>query len=63
METTHPVAGGNCSNVFSGRQFLVNDVAQTCNGQNWSSVPPARNGGYCVELTPGERWDAAFTVW
>ncbi len=63
LETSHPVAGGNCSNVFSGRQFLLNDTAQTCNGQNWSSVPPPRNGGYCVELTPGERWDAAFTVW
>lgn len=63
LETTHAVAGGNCSNLFNGRQLQVNDVTQTCNGQNWSSVPAPRNGGYCIELSAGERWDAAFALW
>jgi len=60
-ETTDPVAGGNCSNVQSPRQFQINDVTKTCNGQNWT--PPApRNGGYCVELSSGNWSSAAFTV-
>lgn len=63
LETTHAVAGGNCSNLFNGRQLQVNDVTQTCNGQNWSSVPAPRNGGYCIELSPGDRWDASFALW
>ncbi len=62
-ETTEPVAGGNCSNVASGRTFQVNGVSKTCNGQNWSSVPAARNGGYCVQLSSGNWSTAAFTVW
>jgi len=61
-ETTHAVMGGNCSNVTSPRQLTLNGVAETCNGQNWSSVPAARNGGYCIALAPGQRQDAAFTV-
>jgi hypothetical protein len=62
-ETTHALAGGNCSNLFNGRTLQVNGVTETCNGQNWSSVPAARNGGYCVALTAGERSDAAFALW
>lgn len=62
-ETLEPVAGGNCSNVASGRTFEINGVSKVCNGQNWSSVPPPRNGGYCVQLSPGNWSSAAFTVW
>ena len=62
-ETTDPVAGGNCSNLASGRTFQINGVSKTCNGQNWSSVPAARNGGYCVQLGAGNWSSAAFTVW
>jgi len=61
-ETTDPVAGGNCSNVANGRTFQINGVSKTCNGQNWSSVPAARNGGYCVQLGTGNWSSAAFTV-
>jgi len=63
METTHALAGGNCSNVTSPRTLQVNGVTETCNGQNWSSVPAARNGGYCVALPAGQTSSAAFALW
>jgi hypothetical protein len=62
-ETTQPVTGGNCGNFASGRQLLVNGTPQVCNGSNWSSVPAPRNGGYCVQATPGNFAWAFYTVW
>jgi len=62
-QTTHAVAGGNCGNLSAGRQFLVNGTAVVCNGANWSVVPPARNGGYCIQTTPGDYAWASYTLW
>lgn len=62
-EVTQPVVGGNCGNFAAGRQLLVNGVPMVCNGANWASVPATRNGGYCVQATPGN-WAWAFvTLW
>ncbi|HVZ31270.1 MAG TPA: hypothetical protein VG963_02535, partial [Polyangiaceae bacterium] len=61
-ETTHPVAGGNCGNFSGGRTLSVNGTVMPCNNQNWSFLPPARNGGYCVSTTPGNQPWAFFTL-
>ena len=52
-QTTSPVHGGNCGNFVSPRNLRVNGVLETCNNLNWSSIPAARNGGYCVQTTAG----------
>ena len=62
LETTHPINGGNCGNLASGRQFFLNGVQKVCNFQNWWTVPQPENGGYCVEVTPGDYAWAYFTV-
>jgi hypothetical protein len=62
-ETTSVLRGGNCGNFVSPRKLYVNGVAMTCNWANWASVPPAKNGGYCVYTTSGNNSWAAFTVW
>jgi hypothetical protein len=54
LQTTQAVHGGNCGNFQSPRSLSVNGVTETCNNQNWSSVPPRRNGGYCVNVTAGQ---------
>lgn len=62
-QTTSPVHGGNCGNFVSPRTLSVNGVQETCNNLNWSSIPPARNGGYCVQTTAGNYSWAFFTLW
>jgi len=62
-ETTQPLTGGNCGNMAAGRQLLVNGTAQVCNGANWATPPAPRNGGYCVQATPGNYAWAFFTLW
>lgn len=62
-ETTQAVVGGNCGNFASGRQLLVNGTPMTCNGQNWTSLPAAENGGYCITTTSGDYDWAFFTLW
>lgn len=61
LETTQPIAGGNCGNFAPGRQLLVNGVAMTCNYMNWPTLPEPRNGGYCIQTTPGD-YDWAYTA-
>lgn len=63
FETTSPIAGGNCGNFASPRTLSVNGVTETCNNQNWSSVPAKRNGGYCIQTTAGNYPWAYFAVW
>jgi len=62
-ESTVPIRGGNCGNFVSPRKLFVNGVAMTCNWANWSSLPPAKNGGYCVYTTSGNNSWAAFSTW
>ena len=62
-ETTQPVAGGNCGNFSGGRTLSVNGVVKTCNNQPWTPVPTPRNGGYCIQATPGQFSYAYMTLW
>jgi hypothetical protein len=61
-QTTSVLHGGNCGNFVSPRTLRVNGTIEPCTGRNWSSVPPARNGGYCIQVTPGQRPFAFFTA-
>ena len=63
LETTSPVNGGNCGNITSPRVLKVNGTTMTCNGQNWSSVPAARNNSYCIHTTAGQQSSAFVTLW
>jgi len=62
-ETTQAVHGGNCGGVAAGRQLFVNGQTMACNTQNWTSIPAAVNGGYCVTTTAGNYTWAAFALW
>jgi PKD repeat protein len=62
-QTTSVVHGGNCSNFVSPRTLKVNGTTETCNSGNWSSIPAARNGGYCIQTTTGSQSWAAFALW
>ena len=63
-ETTQKVVDGNCGNLVSPRTLSVNGKVMTCNNQNWTTtMPPKRNGGYCVSTTQGQYPYAFFTVW
>lgn len=63
LQTTSPVHGGNCGNFVSPRTLQVNGKTETCNNQNWSSLPAMRNGGYCVQTTTGNYSYAYVTLW
>jgi PKD repeat protein len=62
-QTTSVVHGGNCSNFTSPRTLKVNGTTESCDNGNWSSIPAARNGGYCIQTTSGNQPWAAFAVW
>jgi hypothetical protein len=62
-ETTHAVAGGNCGNFSSSRKLYVNGTQMPCDVGNWSTIPPAVDGGYCVTTTAGDYSYAFFTLW
>jgi PKD repeat protein len=62
-QTTSVVHGGNCSNFVSPRTLKVNGTTETCGGGNWSSIPAARNGGYCMQTTTGNQSYASFALW
>ena len=62
-ESAVPIRGGNCGNFANPRKLYVNGVAMPCNWANWSTIPPAKNGGYCVYTTSGNYTWAAFTTW
>jgi len=63
LETTAVVHGGNCGNFVSPRTLRVNGTVEPCNNLNWASVPPARNGGYCITTTAGNQPWAFITNW
>ena len=62
-QTTSVVHGGNCSNFVSPRTLKVNGTTEACNTGNWSSIPAARNGGYCIQTTSGNQSYASFALW
>lgn len=62
-ETTAALSGGVCGYVANGRTLSVNGTAMPCTNDNWTSLPPARNGGYCIQTTPGDYAWAYFVTW
>jgi PKD repeat protein len=62
-QTTSIVHGGNCSNFVSPRTVKVNGTTEACGSGNWSSIPAARNGGYCIQTTSGNQSYASFALW
>jgi hypothetical protein len=60
---TTTLNGGNCGNFVSPRTLSINGTVMTCNNQNWSSLPPKVNGGYCVTTTAGNQPWAYFATW
>lgn len=62
-ESAVPIHGGNCGNFAYPRKLYVNGTAMTCNWSNWASIPPAKNGGYCIYTTSGNNSYAGFTTW
>ncbi len=62
-QTTSVVHGGNCGNFVSPRTLKVNGATEPCTGANWSSVPAAHNGGYCIQTTAGNQPWAFITAW
>lgn len=63
QQTTAVIHGGTCGNFVSPRKLYVNGVAMTCNWMNWPTIPPAKNGGYCVYTTAGNYHYAGFSTW
>jgi len=64
FQTKDPVAGGNCGNFVNPRTVHVNGVAEPCDtGGNWTSVPAARNGGRCIQVSAGDQAWAYLTLW
>lgn len=61
-ETTAPLASGLCGNLTGGRSLSVNGVAMNCNWNLWT-LPPAQNGGYCIQTTGGNYSWASFSTW
>jgi subtilisin family serine protease len=63
LETTQVVHGGNCGNFVSPRTLSVNGQLRPCTYTNWATIPPARNGGYCIQTTAGNHPWAFITTW
>jgi hypothetical protein len=62
-QTTSVVHGGNCTNFAAGRTLKVNGTTEPCNNGNWPSVPAAKSGGYCIQVSAGNQSYAAFALW
>jgi hypothetical protein len=63
LQTTSVLHGANCGNFASSRTLRANGTVETCNNQNWASVPPPRNGGWCIQTTPGNYAWAYLAAW
>jgi len=63
LQTKAVVHGGNCGNFVSPRSLKVNGTTEVCNNLNWAAIPPARNGGYCIQTTAGNQPWAFITAW
>ncbi len=63
FETTSRLFQGEDTSFVAPRQITVNGRSQNLNG-NWKyPLPPARNDGYCIQVSPGSNSYAAFAVW
>jgi hypothetical protein len=54
---------GESSSFATGKQLTVNGRVEPLNG-NWNyPLPPMRNDGYCIQVSPGQNPWAAFAAW
>jgi hypothetical protein len=64
FEVEEPIAGGSCNNFVIPRTLHVNGVIEPCDtAGNWRSLPPPRQGGYCIKVSAGDQPSAYLTVW
>jgi FtsP/CotA-like multicopper oxidase with cupredoxin domain len=62
-ETTSRLFQGESSSFQSPRTLTVNGRLEPLNG-NWKyPLPPMRNDGYCIQISAGEPFFAAFSAW
>jgi FtsP/CotA-like multicopper oxidase with cupredoxin domain len=63
FETTSRLFQGESSSFASGKTLMVNGRTEPMNG-NWNyPLPPMRNDGYCIQVSPGNNSFAAFAAW
>jgi spore coat protein A len=63
FETTSRLFQGESSSFVAPRQLTVNGRPEPLNG-NWNyPLPPLRNDGYCIQVSPGQYPWAAFAAW
>jgi spore coat protein A len=63
FETRSRLFQGESSSFVSPRQLTVNGRVEPLNG-NWNyPLPPMRNDGYCIQVSPGQNPWAAFAAW
>jgi hypothetical protein len=55
--------GGLCLNFQAGRTLTINGNEMDCVGASSWTIPPTRNGGYCIQVSAGQPDYAAFTCW
>ena len=59
-EVMGTASGMNCGNFVDPRTFSVNGVGIDCVASGNESLPPIRNGGYCMEASAGQFTYAYF---
>ena len=62
-QTTAHLAGLVCGNFVAPRRLTVNGDPITCNGASVTNLPPAVDGGYCIETTAGDYSFAYFSTY
>jgi spore coat protein A, manganese oxidase len=63
FETRSRLFQGESSSFAAGKQLTVNGRVEPLNG-NWNyPLPPLRNDGYCIQVSPGNNSFAAFAAW
>jgi hypothetical protein len=61
-QTTSVLKGGSCGNFVSPRTLKINGTTMQCNNTNWTSVPAAKNSGFCFQISSGNQSSAFFTA-
>jgi FtsP/CotA-like multicopper oxidase with cupredoxin domain len=63
FETRSRLFQGESSSFAAGKQLTVNGRVEPLNG-NWNyPLPPLRNDGYCIQVSPGNNSYSAFAAW
>jgi hypothetical protein len=62
FESQFVLKSGNCGNLAAGRTLSINGQQAICDFQELV-LPPARNGGYCFNVTAGGYNWASLNTW